>query len=272
MTAGLRAAPHDPIGTSSARLLRMDVLVGSTGFVGGHLKRVHPFELEVHRPNVGDLAGRSADLLVCAGLPAEKWRANQDPQADWENMAALAQVLATVTARRSVLISTIDVYQPAIGVDENDPATFAGAAAYGTHRAWFEAFFTARFPDCTIIRLPGLFAPDLRKNLIHDLLHGRDDQYRAMNPASHFQFFDTRRTWEMIQWAWSHDVRLLNVSSEPVTAQEVAELFEVTLAGDSPLAEYDMRSVHAETFGGAGGYLFDKREILAAIDGLRGSA
>ena len=42
-------------------------------------------------------------------------------------MAALAQVLATVTARRAVLISTIDVYQPAIGVDEMDPPDFDGA-------------------------------------------------------------------------------------------------------------------------------------------------
>ena len=91
-----------------------------------------------------------------------------------------------------------------------------------------------------------------------------------MNPASRFQFFDTRRTWEMVEWAWSQDIDLLNVSSEPVTAQEVADVFGVTLTGDSPVADYDMRSVHAAAFGGADGYLFDKRQILAAIAALRG--
>jgi hypothetical protein len=90
-----------------------------------------------------------------------------------------------------------------------------------------------------------------------------------MNPASRFQFFDARRTWEMVQWAWSQDVPLLNVSSEPITAQAIADLFGVRLAGDSPLAEYDMRSVHASAFGGTNGYLFNKAEILTAIAALR---
>ena len=237
--------------------------------MGGHLSQAHHFSMAVHRPNVGELRDRSVQLLVCAGLPAEKWRANKDPRADWDNMAALAQVLTSVKARRAVLISTIDVYQPALRVDETNAADFDGSGAYGMHRAWFEAFFASRFADCTIVRLPGLFAPDLRKNLIHDLLHGREDQWRGMNPASRFQFFDARRTWETVQWACSQDVRLLNVSSEPVTAQEIADLFGVRLSGESPLAEYDMRSVHASAFGGTSGYLFDKAEILTAIAELR---
>lgn len=248
----------------------MDVLIGSTGFVGGHLAGAHQFTLGVHRPNLQDLVGCHADVLVCAGLPAQKWLANKDPQADWDNMASLAQALTRVSAQRAVLISTIDVYQPPLGVDERDPPQFAATGAYGTHRAWFEAFFRAQFERSTVVRLPGLFAPDLRKNLVHDLLHGREDQWQAMNPASRFQFFDAGRTWEMVQWAWSQDIRVLNVTSEPVTAQEVAGLFGVTLAGSSPAADYDMRSVHAQAFGGADGYMFDKRQILDAIDGLRG--
>lgn len=220
---------------------------------------------------MAELTGRSVDLLVCAGLPAEKWRANKEPHADWRNMTQLAQVLATVTARRAVLISTIDVYQPAVRVDETLPPDFAGGSAYGEHRAWFEAFFASRFPDSTVVRLPGLFAPDLRKNLIFDLLHDRKDQWQAMNPTSRFQFFDTSRTWEMCQWAQAHAIPLLNVSSEPVTAQEVADLFGVTLSGDSAPAEYDMRSIHADDFGGHDGYLFGKDEVLSAIAALRGT-
>jgi nucleoside-diphosphate-sugar epimerase len=186
-------------------------------------------------------------------------------------MARLAQVLASVTARRAVLISTIDVYQSAVRVDETVPANFDGEGAYGTHRAWFEAFFASRFADCTILRLPGLFAPDLRKNLIFDLLHDRNDQWQGMNPTSRFQFFDTSRTWEMCQWAEGHEIPLLNVSSEPVSAQEVADLFGVTLRGDSARADYDMRSIHAANFGGHDGYLFPKDEVLHAITALRGA-
>lgn len=247
----------------------MDALVGSTGFVGGHVRRSHSFDLEVHRPNIGDLAHRDVDLLVCAGLPAEKWRVSQDPAADWRNMAHLAQTLATVTATRAVLISTIDVYQPPKAVDETDPANFDAAGAYGAHRAWFEAFFASRFDNCTILRLPGLFASDLRKNLIYDLLHGRADQWQSMNPRSHFQFFDTSRTWEMCQWAQDHEIDVLNVSSEPVSAQQVADVFGVRLTGESPAADYDMRSIHAAAFGGRDGYLFDAETVLRAIADLR---
>lgn len=247
----------------------MGILIGSTGFVGGHLARSHPFEVQVHRPTLPNIAGLETDLLVCAGLPAEKWRANKEPAADWANMAELAQALATVTAQRAVLVSTIDVYQPAVDVDERSPGQFNGQGAYGAHRAWFEAFFRSQFPEALLLRLPGLFAPDLRKNLIYDLLHGRSDQWVGVNPSSTFQFFDVAKTWDIISWAQTSGISLLNVSSEPVTAQDVADLFGVTLTATSAQARYDMRSIHADAFGGSDGYLFSRQSVLAGIAGLR---
>lgn len=98
----------------------MGVLIGSTGFVGCHLGMMHGFQREVHRSNIGSIAGLKTDLLVCAWLPAEKCRANNDLAGDRTNMSGLAQILASVRAERAVLISTIDVYQPAIGVDETN--------------------------------------------------------------------------------------------------------------------------------------------------------
>ena len=247
----------------------MGILIGSTGFVGGHLARSHQFDVQVHRPNLTEIAGLATDLLVCAGLPAEKWRANKEPSADWANMAALAQALATVKAQRAVLISTIDVYQPAVGVDETSPVQYNGEGAYGAHRAWFEAFFQLHFRDSLVLRLPGLFAADLRKNLIYDLLHGRSDQWVGVNPASRFQFFDVTKTWDVLGWALASGIGLLNVSSERVTAQDVADLFSVTLTSDSPAVSYDMRSIHADAFGGTDGYLFSRESVLRGILALR---
>lgn len=254
---------------SHGRFVGVAVLVGSTGFVGGHLARTPEFEQQVHRSDIASIAGLKTDLLVCAGLPAEKWRANQAPDADWANMAALAQVLATVRAERAVLISTIDVYQPALHVDETSTPQFDGAGAYGAHRAWFEAFFRARFPDALVLRLPALFAPDVRKNLVHDLLHGKADQWAGVNPASTFQWFDATRTWAIIERAWGEGISLLNVTSEPVAAQAVADLFGARLTAQSTPAAYDMRSIHAETLGGRNGYLFTARSVLDGIAALR---
>lgn len=247
----------------------MAVLVGSTGFVGCHLARKHEFELAVHRSDVASITGLSTDLLVCAGLPAAKWRANQHPAEDWANMALLTQVLASVRAERGVLISTIDVYQPAVGVDETNAPQFNGAGAYGSHRAWFEAFFQSHFPDALVLRLPALYASDVRKNLVHDLLHEKYDQLALVNPSSTFQFFDATKTWTMIEGAWAAGITLLNITSEPVSAQAVANLFGVSLNGKSPPIDYDMRSVHAQSFDGVGGYLFTAEAVLDGISSLR---
>ena len=246
----------------------MAVLIGKTGFVGGHLASKKHFEVLLHRPDLHLIKGFETDLLVCAGVPAEKWRANQNPIEDFNNISSLAQVLMTVSAKKAVLISTIDVYQPALGINEFDPVSLDGNQMYGAHRAWFEMFFRAKFPDALIMRLPALFAPDVKKNLIHDLLHGKSDQWQAVNPSSTFQFFDVRQTWSLIEKAWTLGLKLLNVTSEPISAQTVASIFNVTLSGKSKTSAYDMRSYYAEKFGGNDGYLFSKSQIINEITSL----
>lgn len=247
-------------------------MIGSTGFVGTHLARQHAFEQQVHRSDITSIAGLNTDLLVCAGLPAEKWRANQDPGADWANMVALTQVLASVHADRAVLVSTIDVYQPAVGVDETTPVQYDGAGTYGAHRAWFEAFFRSHFPNALVLRLPALYATDVRKNLVHDLLHGKADQWAGVNPASTFQFFDTTQTWAMIERARAAGIALLNVTSEPVSAQAVADLFGVRLTAQTAPVQYNVQSVHAEALGGRDGYLFTAESVLEGIGALHGAS
>ena len=247
----------------------MGVLIGSTGFIGGHLTRAHHFDQRVHRSDLTSITGLSTDLLVCAGLPAEKWKANRDPAADWANMAELAQVLATVRAERAVLISTVDVYQPAMDVDEATVPQFNGPSPYGAHRAWFEAFFRVQFPETLVLRLPALFASDVRKNLVHDLLHGKADQLAGVNPTSTFQWFDATQTWGAIERAWAEGISLLNITSEPVTAQAVADLFGVRHTAQTLPATDDMRSIHAQALGGRDGYLFTATSVLGGISSLR---
>ena len=249
----------------------MAILVGSTGFVGGHLSQFFDFEYKVNRENLKSISGIETDLIVCAGLPAQKWSANLHPHEDWSNMSSLAQVLSTVTSKRAVLVSTIDVYQPAICVDETSFPNFLGEERYGVHRAWFESFFKSQFPNALVLRLPALFAHDVRKNLIHDLLHGKEDQWSKVNPKSTFQWFDVSQTWEIIERAWEFNVSLLNVSSEPITSQEIASLFGKRLKSDSKSIEYNMKSIHAEKFGGHGGYIYDKTSVLEKIANLRNS-
>jgi len=247
----------------------MDLLVGSTGFVGGHLLRRRYFDIAVHRPDVDEIRGTDVGLLVCAGLPAEKWKANLEPAKDWQNACALASALSAVTAQQAVLISTVDVYNPPIRVNEFSPTNLDPEAAYGSHRAWFEHFFRSRFPDALIIRLPGLYAPDVRKNLIHDLLNAKEDQFRKVSGRAQFQLFDVRELWDLIETALSMNLQSLNVAVEPVTAGEVAELIGVTLSSEGSAPLYDMRSIHAPSISGAKDYLYSRDAVLTGLELLR---
>lgn len=247
----------------------MDILVGSTGFVGTHFLRARRFDVAVHRPDISTIEGCRSHLLVCAGLPAEKWRAEQDPDEDWENVCSLAAVLQQVAAERAVLISTIDVFDPPEGVVESSPTALSGSSAYGRNRAWFELFFRHQFPGSLIVRLPGLFAPDVRKNLIHDLLHRRSTYINRMSARASFQFFDVRDVPSLTERALELGLETLNVSSGPVDAGTIARIFDVELPEEGVSADYDMRSSHATLFGGSDGYLVDRNDIIARISKLR---
>jgi len=243
--------------------------VGSTGFVGGHLRKHHSFDQFVHRSNIESIQGLETDLLICAGLPAEKWRANREPEADWLNVKKLADTLSRVRAHKAILISTIDVYQPAIDVTEDMPANFDGAGAYGTHRAWFEAFFQTQFKQSSVIRLPGLFANNLKKNLIFDLLNHKSDQWEKVNTKSTFQFFNLERIWDVISFVEQTEIKIMNVSSQPTSAGEIAKLFDIVLGENSEKVSYNMKTIHDLEFGGFDGYLFSKESILSDINSLR---
>ena len=70
-----------------------DLLVGSTGFVGGNLMASHTFDAAYHSTDVAEGFGCSNELVVYAGVPAAMFLANQDPAADLAVMAA-ARALA----------------------------------------------------------------------------------------------------------------------------------------------------------------------------------
>jgi nucleoside-diphosphate-sugar epimerase len=249
----------------------MSALIGSTGFVGGHLQKDFEFTHKYNSSNISEIQGLNTDLLICAGLPAEKWKANSHPEADWSNMANLAQQISSVSADRAILISTIDVYQPAVDVTEDDKPNFNGEGAYGRNRAWFETFFVSQFSDTIVIRLPGLFANNLKKNFIYDLMNNRSDQVSNVHEESKFQFYDIQSIWETIDICKENNISLLNLATEPISAQEIASIFDIELTGSQGKIEYRMKSKYSGVFNGTGGFLQSKAEVLEGISKLRNS-
>jgi nucleoside-diphosphate-sugar epimerase len=238
-------------------------LIGHTGFVGGNLLRQYLFDACYNSTNVEEIAGRQFDLLVCAGAPAAKWKANRDPAGDHACLGRLEDALGRVTARAVVLVSTVDVFGDSTGADED--VLPEGAGPYGRHRLELEQFVAGRF-DTLVVRLPGLFGPGLKKNAVFDLLH--DNEVEKIDSRAVFQFYDVRRLWADIAVARRAGLRLIHFATEPVSMGEVVRAafgreFRNEVA--SLPARYDFRSKHAGLYGGKGGYVLAKWEVLAGL-------
>jgi nucleoside-diphosphate-sugar epimerase len=241
-------------------------LVGWSGFVGGALDaRVRP-AARFRSTDINQLPDADVDEIVCAGAPAEKWRANADPEADWAGISRLIAALDGSRASSCVLVSTIDVYADSRGADELSPADTAQEQAYGRHRARLEEFVAGRFDDVLIVRLPGMFGPGLKKNLVFDLIH--QPEARFANAASTFQFYDVRDLWGHVLLARDAGLSVVNLATEPVSSADVARAcFGVDYrCDDRPRVAYDLRTRHAaELAGREGAYLRTADEVLAAI-------
>ncbi len=241
----------------------MRALIGHTGFVGGNLLTQCRFDRCYNSSSIDSIRGQNFELVVCAGAPAAKWKANRDPAGDRACLARLQDALAHVRARYLVLISTVDVFGQTEGADETTQP--AGATPYGQHRLELEHFVQRRF-STLIVRLPALFGPGLKKNAVYDLLH--ENQVDQIDSRAVFQFYDVRRLWRDVELAHSAGLSLVHFATEPTSMAEVArDAFGWHFLNERPTPppHYDFRTRHAALFGGAGGYLHSRKQVLANL-------
>lgn len=298
----------------------MQFIVGYSGFVGSNICKETTFDGYFRSTNVNEAYGQEPDLLVYAGLRAEKFLANSDPARDMASVQQALENIRSISPDKLVLISTVDVYKEPNKVDETTHVDAVGLAAYGLNRYWLEQRVREEFPDSLIVRLPGLYGINLKKNFLYDLIHRipsmlkptvfetlvsenprladcyslvdsgfyklqsmADDKRRKLraffihnrfsavnftDSRSTFQLYPLRFLWEHIQIAMAQNLTYLNIAVEPVSAQEI---FQATEGKEfcneiaAIPAHYDMRSCHAQIFGGQNGYLMDRGFLLDDI-------
>jgi nucleoside-diphosphate-sugar epimerase len=240
-------------------------LIGHTGFVGSNLRRQHEFDAFYNSSNIEEIAGRKFDLVVCAGAPAEKWKANREPELDRERIDRLMRAVEQVDARKVVLISTVDVFIAPVNVDESTPVAMDGLHAYGLNRRRLEESIAARF-DAHVVRLAGLYGPGLKKNVIYDFLH--DNEVHKIDSRGIFQFYDVARLWRDISTVMDEQLPLVHLPPEPVSVADVVRAAfgrEFTNEVVATPARYDVQTRYAELFGGAGRYIESRTQELAGI-------
>lgn len=148
-------------------------LVGNTGFVGSNISAMAGDKISAayHSVNIENAYETHPDVLIYAGLRAEKYLANTAPEKDMELICQAERNIEKIAPRRLVLISTVDVFRTPREVDETSEIITEGLHPYGYNRYQLELWVRQRYPDALIIRLPGLFGRNIKKNFIYDLIH-----------------------------------------------------------------------------------------------------
>jgi hypothetical protein len=297
----------------------MDILVGYTGFVGSNIYAGRRFDRAFNSSNIGDAFGTRPDLCVYAGIRAEKFLANDDPTADRAIIDNAADTIRRIAPKRLALISTIDVFKNPAGVDEDTSPNTEGLHAYGANRLALEQQASAMVKDCHILRLPGLFGKNIKKNFIYDLMNAvpsmlNERAYRELAAQSpliadayirqpnrfhaytgsaeerarlkpefervgfsalnftdsraEYQFYNLAYLGEHIQLAVLHNIPLLHLATEPLSAATIYRTvkgseFVNEISAQPP--KYDFRTKYADLLGGKNGYVFGKEQVLREI-------
>ncbi len=151
--------------------MKTEFLVGNTGFVGSNLALQHKFTGLFHSSNIADAFGKSPDLLVYAGVRAEMFLANKEPNKDKEIIKNAIENIKRIRPRKLILISTVAVYPQTKNVDEDTPIDYSKLTAYGQNRYLLEQWSEENIEDHLIIRLPAIYGVNLKKNFLYDYIH-----------------------------------------------------------------------------------------------------
>ena len=102
--------------------------------------------------------------------------------------------------------------------------------------------------------------------MIFDLL--RHNQVEKVDSRGVFQFYGVSRLWSDIEIILHEALPVAHLVTEPVSMQEVARAaFDMDFKNEVAAAppHYDLRTRHAELFGGAGEYVETRARVLERL-------
>tara|TARA_Y100000748_G_C15482114_1_gene483247 strand:- start:551 stop:1315 length:765 start_codon:yes stop_codon:yes gene_type:complete len=248
----------------------VDALIGYTGFVGANiLKGLSENTAVFNTQNIAGIHGQHFETLYISAIQAKKWWANQNPVEDKKRIDDLFAHLKQVSADKVVFISTVDVYQPPVDADEDTPVS-TDIHAYGANRLHAETLAQSLFSNVFVIRLQGLVASNLTKNVVFDLKN--KNILDTINPASTLQWYPLSRLNKDISTVIAKDLKLVNLSVEPLTTQQIIDFAPlsdderaIVASNPSNKIAYDVTSKYASLFGGRDGYIVGASESLNEI-------
>ena len=256
-------------------------LAGSRSPLTASLRAQMRFDVEVHRQDLTTLLDDRYDLIVCAvpGVPLDR-DGQVDPEQDHRELIQLARVLSHVRTRHLVVLSTVAVYGELPVADETSDVDAVGGESWARHRYWFEQKLREHHPSVVVLRVPLVFGPWLQgPSELLELERGSMPSGLPLDAA--LQCYDASRLASDLDRAVSAGLPLANLVGEPVPVPELARVCFGTELAVPPLDQTwersdggvptgvrrgtDVRTVHAEVFGGTGSYVMDRCDTIDAV-------
>lgn len=238
-----------------------NALIGFTGFIGQNLAKQLEFSYFYNSKNIHEIEGKEFDLIVSCGNSSTRWLVNQKPEADFLNILSFLEIIKTVKVKKFILISTIDVYETPVDVNENTVISTLNKNKYGENRYFLEKKIKHIFPSSLIIRLPIIYGFNFKKNFIFDALNN-NETYK-INENAIVQVYNVAYLGKDITYFDKNGYQLVNLATEPILIKEIyKDVFNINLNNNiNTSSKYDMSTIH----NGKLKYFYNKAEILADL-------
>ena len=177
------------------------------GFVGKLIASQMQVNNIYTRTNLDSLPNLSHDTIILAAPTGNRIVVNQDPRRDRDDCAGIVDTLKRTQFNRIVYISTVDVFVE---------------SSYGQNRLWLEQQIQ-QFPNQTILRLPSLCDPSIKKNVLFDLANRQ--WLEKVSLDSTIQWYPTNRLTQDITYAIDNNISELNLVSAPVCNRDIVSKF-----------------------------------------------
>ena len=240
-------------------------IIGYTGFIGSNLVKQMVFDDFYDSKNIENIRGKSYDLVISMANSAFRWKVNQNPMEDFDNIKRFIEDIKTINANCFVLISTIDVYKNPNNVDEDSETGADDCNPYGKNRLYLENFIKNKFESHLIIRLPIVYGSNFKKNIIYDALNNHEVE--KIDPTAKLQFYNVANLAFDIERALKSDIKLLNLATAPILVKDLMRK-ALGIESNNPPGNgliYNMKTKYASCFGKSGGYLYSYTEIINDI-------
>jgi len=236
----------------------MRILIGSTGFVGQNLQSFIKFDHLYNSKNINTFKATDVEIdLYLACLPATKWLVNKDPISDFKNAINIFNYIKNGKYNNVYLFSTIDIYQN-YPLHSNELTKIKSPTfGYGPNRYAFEVMITnnLKYNNIKIIRLPALFGPGLKKNILFDIKN--DNEIMKINTNSFYQWYNMERLEDDLNKINLINHSIINMFPEPVNTLDFINN-ECGYHGDKMV--YDFKTIHTPS-----GYWYDKDTSIEEI-------